>query len=137
MTWYIGPVELDHQEEPRVVRLTLPQNLKTLTVYGSNPFTYSLGIGAETLTLEMWTDEDTSEQLFEVSRNVNLQPIRLVNDELYEGYYYVKNFNSEERGAVVTHRNIRIDLLKYGSTASCVPGFSLSDLESVSNDWGI
>lgn len=134
--WIIGSVELEEYEYPVTVRLDVPHQLKTVTAPGMSPYIYSMGLNAEVLELTCWLKESTAMQLKELLRNTNMQPFRVVANG-YGGFYYFRSFRAEERGGVLNFRLARLGLYLYGTTATYTSAYFISDLSTVTNDWGI
>ena len=119
MTWYVGPVVLTGKEEPTTVRDTAPHKVQAAAVLGwTNPILYSLGMQAETLTLRCFLEDATAQMIKELSRNVYMQPSRVVAPDDYGGFFWIRSFQREKSGGVKSWRRAQLDLYRVGTTGS-------------------
>jgi len=137
MTWSIGPVELDRN--PQRVSRKSSQSLKSISIIGQNPFTYSLGSKPLVLSLEVYLSELTSVELVELERNTSVQPIRVVggNDTEYNGFYYISAVSEDKRGGLLNYKLMKVELYLYGGLGSYIQGYRITNLDEVENDWNI
>ena len=132
--WLIGPVEIDN---PRVVRRKTTHNIQTVNV-GDWPFLFSVGISPVVLTVEVYVNDLREQELYELSLNRNVQPVRIVDDDhRRSGFYYIRTHSGEERGGIVNWELTSIECYLYGGLGRYVQGYRVSNLETVTNDWGI
>jgi len=136
VTWSIGPVELDRN--PHKVSRKGSQSLKSISIWGQNPFIYPLGSKPLVLSLEVHLSELTSNELVELERNTSIQPVRVVSDDTeYDGFYYINAVSEDKRGGLMNYKLMKVELYLYGGLGSYTQGYRITDLEEVENDWGI
>ena len=136
MTWSIGSVELDRN--PQRVSRKGSQSLKTISIFGQNPFIYSLGSKPLVLSLEVYLSELTSNELVELERNTSVQPVRVVSDDTeYDGFYFISAVSEDKRGGLLNYKLMKVELYLYGGLGSYTQGYRVTDLSMVTNDWGI
>lgn len=115
----------------------MTHQIKSVTV-GDNPFMYSIGIAPTIISFDVWVQTPTDQELYELSKNRDIQPIRIVaHTTKYSGFYYVRTGVGEEKGGPGVWVRTKIECYLYGTTGSHISSYSISDLDEVSNDWGI
>ena len=132
--WLIGPVEV---ENPLRVSRKTTHALQKISA-GDWPILLSIGVEPVVLTLDLFVQNGTEQELYELSLNRSMQPIRIVDeDHRRSGYYYIRSQAGEERGGVVNWITTRVDCYLFGGLGQFVSGFRVTDLEKVENDWNI
>jgi len=136
MSWWLGPIELEAMEYPNTIRFDSPHNVRAVTAPGMMPYLYSLGINVEAVELTMWLQSLTATELRELSRNLDMQPFRVIGEDI-AGFYYVRSMRDEGRAGVLNFKLTRLSLYQYGGLGAYIQGYQVSNLETVTNDWNL
>jgi len=136
MTWSIGPITLSRA--PTSIRDRAPQQIKGIVVSGFNPYVYPLGVNIQVLTLEwLYLPNKEAIELKELARNLGVQPIRIVGENEYQGFYYINVGVTQAQGGNVNTKRVRIECYKVGGLGYYQHGLRITDLSEVTNDWDI